>query len=372
MLFVLIWDNQAMQIQISKSVQEWESFLTAQKWSPFLQSHTMGEVYQSLGEKPVRLEVRENDQIIGVCQAIVVDARRGKHLAIMYGPILGKHQSMSRAESRGPSANHQILQMLVDELKRIGKEKGCAFIRVSPFWPRSGHPERGASDESKGGLLRSIGFRPAPLHMLAEHIWYINLQGKREDEILMGMRKTTRNLIRRAEKEGVTVRRSENPLSELDVFFKLYDETRKRHHFVPYSDDFIKTQVEKFSEKDQCALYIAEYNGEPVASSVHMIYGGETSYHHGASTAKYPKCYASYLLQWTAIRDALKRGDKIYNFWGISPEGVKKHPFAGVRTFKTGFGGELLELQGCTDLPLSSKYWKTWGIEMIRKWKRGF
>ena len=106
-----------------------------------------------------------------------------------------------------------------------------------------------------------------------------------------------------------------------------------------------------------------------------MIYGGETSYHHGASTLKYPKIPASYLLQWTAIRDALRRGDRVYNFWGIAPAqstGSTKHPFAGVTTFKTGFGGELLELVHCMDLPLSKRYYLTWGIEAIRKWRRGF
>jgi lipid II:glycine glycyltransferase (peptidoglycan interpeptide bridge formation enzyme) len=78
----------------------------------------------------------------------------------------------------------------------------------------------------------------------------------------------------------------------------------------------------------------------------------------------------------------LKRGDRIYNVWGIAPPlrsgnpndqaPNPKHPFAGVTTFKTGFGGESLELIHCMDLPLSKKYWMTWGIENWRKWRRGF
>jgi lipid II:glycine glycyltransferase (peptidoglycan interpeptide bridge formation enzyme) len=113
-----------------------------------------------------------------------------------------------------------------------------------------------------------------------------------------------------------------------------------------------------------------------------MIYGGETSYHHGASSYKFPKVPASYLLQWRAIQDALKRGDRVYNFWGVAPgrmdngkwimDNAGRHPFSGVTTFKTGFGGQLLELQHCMDLPLSKKYWLTWGIETVRKWRRGF
>ena len=249
---------------------------------------------------------------------------------------------------------------------------------MSSFWEK---------DDPNVEILRSLGFRSSPLHLLAEHIWYLDLRGKTEEQILMGMRKTTRNLVRRAEKEGVIVTVSKNPVQDLPIFFALYEETRRRHHFVPYSNEFIRAQVEKFSDSGSglgsgCILYIARYNGEPVAASVHMVYGGETSYHHGASSSNYPNSYASYLLQWTAIRDALKRGDRIYNFWGIAPvfqtENQKleirkpKHPFAGVTTFKTGFGGELLELAHCMDLPLSPKYFLTFGFETLRKWKRGF
>ena len=337
----------------------WESFMREQQWSPFLQSFAMGEVYGVIGEEPIRLMVRVGDDVLGICQAVTVPAKRGRHLAVMYGPVL---KSINEAMEQCSNAQ-EIVTLIVGELKKVAKEKNCAFIRMSPFWK---------NDDPYVGILRSLGFRSSPLHLLAEHIWYLDLKGKTEEQILMGMRKTTRNLVRRAEKEGVTVSASDNPVRDLPVFFALYEETRKRHHFVPYSNEFIRAQVEEFSKTGQCRLYIARYNGEPVASSVHMIYGGETSYHHGASSSNYPNCYASYLLQWTAIRDALKRGDRIYNFWGVSPEGAKKHPFAGVRTFKTGFGGELLELMHCMDLPLSPKYFLTFGFEMMRRWKRGF
>lgn len=345
---------------------EWEAFVHGQQWSPFLQSFAMGEVYGSIGEEPVRLMVREGDDILGICQAITVPAKRGRHLAVMYGPIID-NTKMRKYE------NAKILSRFVTELKKVAREKNCAFIRMSPFWRK---------DDPGVSILRSLGFRSSPLHLLAEHIWYLNLHGKTEEQILMGMRKTTRNLVRRAEKEGVIVTASGNPVQDLPIFFALYEETRKRHHFVPYQNEFIRAQVSEFSKTDQCRLYIARFKGEPVASSVHMVYGGETSYHHGASSTNHPDIYASYLLQWTAIRDALRRGDRVYNFWGIAPsrreESGKwkvestRHPFAGVTTFKMGFGGELLELMHCMDLPLSPKYFLTFGFETLRKWKRGF
>jgi lipid II:glycine glycyltransferase (peptidoglycan interpeptide bridge formation enzyme) len=364
-----------MSVQRATDPASWESFLKAQRFNPFLQSWTMGEVYRDIGQEPIRLEARENGSIVGICQAIVVPARRGRHLMVQYGPIV-------RSQESGVSSQ------LFDALKDVALDHQCSFIRVSPFLPES--------------MAAQAGWPPAgslssPLHLLSEYTWYIALgsvdrwqdeafdaaSGPRtEESIKADMRKTTRNLVGRAEREGVTVEASKNPDQDLDIYFTLQEETYKRHHFVPYRESYIRAQVKHFAPKGEAIVYIARYQGEPVAASVHMTYGGVTSYHHGASTHKYAKIPASYLLQWTAISDALQRGDSIYNFWGIAPRRMneqgeeviidKNHPFAGVTTFKTGFGGKPLPLVHCTDIPLSSGYRITRAFEFVRKWKRGF
>jgi len=341
----------------------WDQFLSEQQYRPFLQSWTMGEVYKQIGQQAIRLEIREGNELIGICQAIIVPARRGKHLAVSYGPVL-KEDVID---------NPSVLEEISKSLKEIAKEHQCSFIRLSPFI-------------SANNPLELAGSRKSPLHLLAEHIWYIPLQNPNpftgeesdsnekvtEEEILKGMRKNHRNLIRRATKEGVEIIKSDDPIRDLPKFIELHEETRKRHKFTPYTNDFFRAQVELFSKRDECTLYIAKYNGETIASSVHMHTFGETSYHHGASTAKYHKIPASYLLQWTAIQDAIERGDRVYNFWGIAPKDQKKHPFAGVTTFKTGFGGQMLNIQHCTDIPVNSKYYATIAFEYYRKWRRGF
>jgi lipid II:glycine glycyltransferase (peptidoglycan interpeptide bridge formation enzyme) len=332
-----------MEILNAQDQAQWDAFLSKQKYSPFMQSWTMGEVYRDIGEEPIRLEMREGNELKGICQALVINARRGKHLVVPYGPIINNGESVTQ---------------LIDVLKEEAIKHKCCFIRLSPFWKVETDPIPGSV--------------PAPHHLLAEHIWYINLKNTSEEEILKNMRKNTRNLIRRAGKDGVTIKRSEDPLKDLDTFIELHEETRKRHSFTPYTNTFFKSQVEHFFARGECTMYQAHYEGEVIASSIHMHAYGETSYHHGASTHKHRKIPASYLLQWTAIQDALKRGDHMYSFWGIAPEGVKKHPFAGVTLFKRGFGGELLELTHCMDVPVNSRYYLTRAFENYRKWRRGF
>ncbi len=378
-----------MHIRDATDRQQWESFLLAQPFTPFLQSWAMGEVYQRIGQQPLRWQVEENGTVRGICFGHIVPARRGKHLSIPYGPVL---QSM------------ESLPALLDAISKTARANGCTFIRLSPFWPLN---------EAMKIPWGSKAPKPAPLHLLAEHLWYLPLTqpdpwqqtgderratsaSRSSTEIFSQMRSTTRNLIRRAEKEGVTIEPSHHPVEDLQHFLALHDETRKRHGFTPYTNAFFRAQVETFAPLGQLTLYLARYQGQVIAASIHMHYGKETSYHHGASSHAFAKIPSSYLLQWRAISDALARGDHVYNFWGIAPanrstngEGqiakesgnsqivnrksqLRRHPFAGVTLFKTGFGGNLLELTHCIDIPLSPKYRITRMIEQVRKWKRGF
>ncbi len=360
-----------MTIRHATDPQAWEQFVTAQRYASFLQSWMMGEVYRDIGQEPIRLVAEDSGQVVGACQAIVVPARRGKHLMVQYGPLVRDEATMLA---------------LLDALKDEASKHACSFIRVSPFW---------LEHDPLATSLRSHGAVDSPMHLLSEYTWYIPLKTtdrwagdalsneKRPAEaILADMRKTTRNLVGRAEREGVTVVASKNPLEDLEAYFVLQEETKKRHHFVPYRDSYIHAQVKHFAPKGQAIVYVARYQGEVVAASVHMSYAGITSYHHGASTQKFSKIPASTLLQWTAIREALERGDDVYNFWGIAPRKIlddgkeviinPKHPFAGVTTFKTGFGGKPLPLTHCADLPLTGGYRLTRAFELFRKWKRGF
>lgn len=381
--------------------KRWDDFLTAQPYAPFLQSWAMGDVYSDQGQDPIRLELYEDETLRAICFAHIVPARRGRHLSVPYGPVIA---------SQDPVEIERITEAFIASLQQSAKEHGCTFLRISPFWPLEGaSPYRSIYDKWMTNRKLSDGtkFIASPMHLLGEHLWVLPLINRTAEEILAAMRKTTRNLIRRAEKDGVTVRASTDPNTEIDHFIRLHDETRQRHGFTPYTQRLFRSQMKHFSKTGHCTLYLAEYQNEVIAASIHMHFGGETSYHHGASTHRFSKIPASYLLQWTAINDAIKRGDRLYNFWGIAPpeEGIPKsqipnpkeipgtkseesnsstptsyklkptssrHPFAGVTLFKTGFGGELMNIVHCIDIPLSPWYTLTRTLELIRKKRRGF
>ena len=57
-------------------------------------------------------------------------------------------------------------------------------------------------------------------------------------------------------------------------------------------------------------------------------------YYYGASSSEHRNLMAPYLLQWSAISHAKKRGLQLYDFLGIASPEEKNSSLAGVTDFK--------------------------------------
>jgi lipid II:glycine glycyltransferase (peptidoglycan interpeptide bridge formation enzyme) len=329
--------------------QIWDNFVTSRPNHTFLHSWAWGEFNAAMAAPGEPRPAGRGDTIwrlgawggslVAVALVIKVHARRGTFLFVPHGPLGDK----------------AVLPLLVDEIRELAKQEKVSFIRISPLL------EDNAANKK---LFSELGFRPAPIHMHAETTWTLDLTPS-EDELLGNMRKTTRNLIRRAQKEGVEVRMARGE-QDVELFNTLYQETVKKHHFTPFLLTYLKKQVIMMIDTQ---VFTAYYRGQPLASAIIVFYGNSAFYHHGASVPS--KIPAAYLLQWEAIREAKRRGHKFYNFWGIIKEDApKSHPWQGITLFKKGFGGFQSDYLHAQDLPLSWKYWPNWIIETFRKKRR--
>jgi len=358
-----------MLIQEVENKTVWEGFLENVQEKTFLHSWAWGDFQKLLGERVWRFGVYDAKGLVAVVLVIKVKARRGSFLFVPHGPIV-KISNFERSEKQGsapragsyfqfPISNEfaiskfQILNELISELKILAKRERCGFIRVSPLME---------DNEGNRLIFNQLGFRSAPMHMHAELTWVLDIS-KEEDELFAGMRKTTRNLIRRGEREGVRVVRG-----NLAEFYTLYKETEKRQHFVAFSENYLAKELEAFGDNAQ--IFLAKHEGIILAGAFIVFYGGTTYYHHGAST--HSPLPAAYSLQWEIIKEAKKRGMKWYDFWGCVPQSATQHPWWGTSLFKRGFGGHELPRMHAQDLPLSWKYYISWSIERARKWKRGY
>ncbi len=324
---------------ISKSV--WEKFVISQNDYTFLQGWNWGEINKNEGGKILRFGLYNKNILIGVCQVFIVTARRGKFLFIPHGPLL-KTFSISH------------LKFIFNYLKKIAKEQKAHFIRVS-FWFESTNTNK--------KIFKKLGFRDAPVFMHAEETWLIDIN-KDENILLSEMRKTTRNLINRAKRDGVEIIKSQNP-EDIKYLYDLQIETSKRNNFVPFSKKLLELELNTFSKDNQCILFLGKHNDIISGAAIMVFYGKYVFYYQSGSVET--KVPVNYLLQWETILEAKSRGCKTYNMWGIAPPNIPKHPWNGLTTFKTGFGGYNKNYLHAQDLILSPKYWITFFIEKIPK-----
>jgi lipid II:glycine glycyltransferase (peptidoglycan interpeptide bridge formation enzyme) len=340
---------------------QWENFVSSCSQSSFLHSWNWGEFNRITGEKIWRLGVFRDEELKAVALVIKVKARRGSFLFIPHGPVMNHESTLPTGRQGIMNQELGILNELFIFLKKLGEKEKIVFVRVSPLLEKN---------EGNLEIFKKAGFRNAPIHMMhPETTWLLDIT-RTEDEILMGMRKTHRNLIRRAKKEGVKIIQSTNE-EHIKAFYDIHMETVRRHKFIPFSYEYIKNEVEVLKKDDEISIFSAEYNNKIISSAIIVFYGDQAFYHHGASLSEYSKIPASYLLLWEAILEAQKRNKKIFNFYGIV-ENKPKHPWYGLSRFKKGFGGYKKELLHCQDLPLNKKYAITCMVETLRKIKRGY
>ncbi len=327
------------------SVKQWESFLLSHSPEALFQSWTWGEVQKKTGQTVYRLGIFDDNVIIGIAQIFVVRARRGTFLHVRHGPVWGDQKK---------TYWHEFITLM----KPIALKERAWFLRISPLIINT--PE--AND-----FLSSLHFVPASIHEVdAERCWVLDLN-KTEEELLMGMRKTTRYEIRQAQKMGVRVVKTTDA-KDLRHFYELYEETSRRHGFVAHTS--ITEEFELFAKEGNALLLLGYDDKNLIASTILLFYGNQAIYHHGASQMS--KIPVSYLVQWESICEAKKRGVRVYNFYGIAPEDKPNHPWRGITLFKKGFGGHEINYIHAQDYPFSPLYLIPKSVEAMRRKLRGY
>jgi len=332
-----------LQVKEIRDKKTWEEFSRRFSNYTFMSSWSWGEVERKIGNKIIRLGLFDGRKLEGICLLVVIFSKRGKYGYCPH-PVVVKNNLKNK------------LSVLLARLKEIGKEEKLSFIRLGTLLPAG-----------KEMIFKDLGLVKSPTHIYTDNFLVLDL-GKSEDELLGSMRKTTRNLIRRAKKDGVEVRKIKD-VKRVKDFYNLLAKTAKRHHFVPYSYNFLKSEFEVFFEDDRILLFEGWYKGGFLGSAMVVFYGDSGFYHHGASVLT--KVPVSYLIQWEAIKEAKRRNKKYYNFWGFAPDGNKRHPFYGITKFKKGFGPEEVIFAPNYDLVIRKTYRFDYIIDIIRKIKRG-
>lgn len=230
-----------------------------------------------------------------------------------------------------------------------------------------------------GERLAEVGFRPIEELQPSRHRVSLPLAGRDAEELFGGIAKSTRQRIRKAEKDGIVVVRHDGRVPPagvgegfiapaepteiaLDRFYGLLLETGERLQFTFGPRDrslawwrsahraghLIYLEARTADGEVQAGLVLHRH-GERLST----VHSGD----HAAARRDHPG--ALHLLRWRAIELALREGRTEMDLGGVDIAGARREPregepMWGLYQHKRSFGGEWLELTGAHERVIDS------------------
>jgi lipid II:glycine glycyltransferase (peptidoglycan interpeptide bridge formation enzyme) len=322
-----------------ESLLEWNAFVEKEPTFPLLQSWEWGSFKEKLGWRVNRVAVKEKGKVIAGAQLLIKPLPLGLSLGyVPRGPI-------------GSWRNPEVAKALLPELCRIARDHGAIFLKIEPPVIK---------DFQIGNLLEEFNFHRSKINNQPQATILLDLAQKPGD-ILLQMRKKTRQYIHRAEREGITVRFGNQ--EDLPAYHNLMQLTGKREHFAPRSLAYYQSEWETLSANDHGIFLIAYYQDQLIAARVAYFYGSHAAEFHAGSVV-IPGIHPNYLLVWEAVKWAHSKGCTTYDLWGIPDEigdadddtppviTGRDDGLWGVYQFKRGFSKNVVSYIGAYDFVL--------------------
>ncbi|MHB1420925.1 MAG: lipid II:glycine glycyltransferase FemX [Bacillota bacterium] len=334
----------------SEEQEAYDGFVARSSKGHILQSYPWGEVKAGTGWNPLRMIVKEDETIVAAI-SILKRTIPGLRKSIFYAP-------------RGPVLDirrHDLFDFLLESVRDLAHRHGAVMLKIDPDIP-SGNKE--FSD-----YLASRKFRPADKGEGFEgtqprYVFRLDITPPLE-KLLANLNTKTRYNLRLAERKGVTMR-EEVTIADLPVFYRILQETAERDHFLIRSYAYFEVLWKELADKGYAKLFMADYEGKPIAGTLAFILGDKAWYIYGASSNSHRNMMPNYLLQWTMINWAKANECSMYDFRGVPGELTEDNPLYGLYRFKKGFNGEYVQFIGEYDLVyLPAYYWLWTAVEPI-------
>lgn len=249
---------------------------------------------------------------------------------------------------KGPGvATGKQLDQVAAQMKR--GDTGAFLIKAEPELPLGEEPQH---------------WLKAPDVHISQATSVIDLT-QSEDDLSAGFKQKTRYNIKQAGKQGVVVREAGPAAGEtyehaFETLYALIQKTQEHGKFMVRSYDYCADYWQALIDAGQGQVYLAHYQGNPVAGAFVTMMGDKAWYKDGGSDREYSSTQAPYLLQWEIMRDLRAKGIRSYDLVGLPRPGDETSGLAGLVQFKSGFSGEFREFIGTWDLPLIESKYKLW------------
>lgn len=151
-------------------------------------------------------------------------------------------------------------------------------------------------------------------------------------------RKTTRYSIRKAEKIGVHIEKS-NTLEGMKEFYHLNVLTRKKHGLPPQPFAFFLQLQKNLVSRDEAFILLASHEGKNIGAGLFLKFRETVYFKYSASDPEHlAQKSPNHLLTWRAIVDACENGFKYLDFGRTS----SSNP--GLAKYKEMWGAKPVEL----------------------------
>lgn len=137
-----------------------------------------------------------------------------------------------------------------------------------------------------------------------------------EDVIWTNIHSKNRNMIRKAEKNGIVIKHGQD-LVLFEEFIKIYNATMDKDNAEEYyyfKPEFYRSIHEDL--KDNYEMFWAEYEGKIIAMSIMIFANGRLNYHLSGSDIKYRNLAPSNLLLYNAALWGCEKGMKTFHLGG--------------------------------------------------------
>lgn len=158
-----------------------------------------------------------------------------------------------------------------------------------------------------------------------------------EDELWAKLHSKHRNVIKKAEKDGIVITKgvSDKIISD---YHSIDLDTWARSEKKAANLAALKHQAEKLGDK--VVFYMAYEEDDPQSGAI-FYYNKEMCYYMHGANKNNPHTGSGNLLQWKAMLDMKEKGVKYFSFVGCRINEDENSKFHGIQRFKERFGGEL-------------------------------
>lgn len=308
---------------------ELDAFVLQQPNCHFMQTSAWGRVKEGWGWTGILCR-DEKGEIIG-SMAILEHRIRHMHTGFLYAP-------------RGPifrDGDYATLEALVDAMRALAEKRGDYMIRIDPMLEET---DTAFLDE-----VRRLGFtvnQASDFSLFQPRMCYVlDLQGFTPESLLAYYNKTKRYDIRRAERNGATVRLGD--VSDIPVFYRMMLATAAKNGFTARPQQYYAHFLEALGP--MAKLYLAEKDGVIIAASITAELGNRVWHMYACSDRAYQADFPNELIQWQMQRDALEGGYRYFDFRGVEGYPVPENPYYGLHHYKQGFGAQFHAYVGQCD-----------------------